>query len=59
MINSGSARRWLWTSFRGMSPVPAEQTLPMPKVEAEALADYYDTQSQSAPADSAPDEPRS
>ncbi|WP_461153566.1 hypothetical protein [Saccharopolyspora tripterygii] len=42
-----------------MSPVPAEQTLPMPKVEAEALADYYDTQSQSAPADSAPDEPRS
>ncbi|WP_281290273.1 hypothetical protein [Saccharopolyspora dendranthemae] len=42
-----------------MSPAPAEQTLPMPKVEAEALADYYDTQSQPAPADSTPDEPRS
>ncbi|WP_281420601.1 hypothetical protein [Saccharopolyspora endophytica] len=37
-----------------MSPAPAEQTLPMPKIEAEALADHYDAQS--SPADTAADD---
>ncbi|WP_268952453.1 hypothetical protein [Saccharopolyspora terrae] len=37
-----------------MSPAPAEQTLPMPKIEAEALADHYDAQS--SPADTTADE---
>ena len=33
-----------------MSPAPAEQTLPMPKIEAEALADHYDAQPSTADA---------
>ena len=54
MIKSGSGRMGPRLASRTMTQAPVEQTLPMPKSEAEALADQYDAQP--APVDNPADE---
>ncbi|SFS44509.1 hypothetical protein SAMN05660874_01175 [Saccharopolyspora flava] len=54
MIKGGSGLVPPGLASRTMTQAPVEQTLPMPKIEAEALADHYDAQP--APGDEATDE---